>query len=118
MSEPTSATVAVVTVAPVLMGLVLPGIDPDALIGAFGGAVVFMMHAKDYSLGKRFVYMMVSILIGYSASGEVLVHTPIRSAVVASFIVSLLIVQASLVIMDFVKGFDIGKFISRFTGGK
>lgn len=118
MSEPTSATVAAITVAPVLMGLAVPGVDPDALIGAFGGAVVFMMHAKDYSLGKRFVYMMVSILIGYSAAGEVLAQTPIRSTVVASFIVSLLIVQASLVTMDFVRGFDIGKFISRFTGGK
>lgn len=118
MSEPTSAATAAATVAPVLIGLALPSINPEALIGAFGGAVVFMMHAKSYALGKRFVYMVVSIIIGYLATPEVLQQTPIQSEVVAAFFVSLLIVQTSLVIMDFVKGFDLNAFVSRFTGGR
>ena len=49
------------------MTSIIPGVNGDALIGAFAGAVVFALHAKDLSIAKRLIYMIVSILLGLLA---------------------------------------------------
>lgn len=119
MSEPTSTVSTMITVSPIVMGLFLPNIiNPDALIGAFGGAVVFMMYARDLTLWQRLAYLIVSIGVGYRGYGEVLYHTPIQSVVIASFVLSLGIVFMSILVMDGLGKVDLPRLIARFTGGK
>ena len=48
----------------------LPGVDSGALIGAFAGAAVFILHNKDVGVLKRLVYGLVSWFIGYFAAPE------------------------------------------------
>lgn len=91
----------------------LPGIDGDALIGAFAGAVVFAMHAKDLAIVKRLVYMAVSVLIGYLGAGEVITHTMVTSPAIAGFSLSAVIVTLTLATIDRIRDFDLTKFWKR-----
>lgn len=85
----------------------LPGVNGDALIGAFAGAVVFALHAKDISIIKRLVYMAVSFVVGYLAAPEVMRYTGLQSFSVSAFGASALIVTAALAGIDKIKAFDI-----------
>src|SRR5690606_41079579 len=58
--EPTSSAVSAgAAMGAVTITSVLPGVNGDALIGAFAGAVVFALHARDITIPKRLVYMLV-----------------------------------------------------------
>lgn len=115
MSEPVSGAAATAGVA---LGLVtftslMPGVDGDALIGAFGGAAVFAIHARDLSILKRLAYMIVSIILGYIGAEEVTHWTSIQSSAIAAFICSALIVTAALSSIDKIRDFDISSIFGR-----
>lgn len=106
--EPTSSAVSAgLAFGTVALTSMLPGVNGDALIGAFAGAVVFAMHTKDVALVKRLVYMVVSFVVGYLAAPEVMHWTGLRSDSVSAFAASALIVTAALAGIDKIKAFDI-----------
>lgn len=108
MVEPTSsAGTAAAAMGAVALTSVLPGVNGDALIGAFAGAVVFALHAKDLTVPKRIVYMVVSILLGYLGAEEVLRHTPLQSYTLAAFGLSAVVVTLALASIDRIRSFDI-----------
>lgn len=112
--EPTSsATTAAAAMGAVAITSILPGVNGDALIGAFAGAVVFALHAKDLTITKRVVYMIVSILLGYMGSDEVLRHTPLTSHALAAFGLSAVVVTFALAGIDKIRSFDITTFWKR-----
>lgn len=112
--EPTSsAASAAVAMGAVAATSVLPGVNGDALIGAFAGAVVFALHAKDLPILKRIVYMVVSILLGYLGAGEVLHHTGLQSYTLAAFSLSAVIVTLALASIDRIRKFDITSLWNR-----
>src|SRR5690606_24329571 len=95
--EPTSSAVSAgAAMGAVAITSLLPGVNGDALIGAFAGAVVFALHAKDITLTKRLVYMVVSILLGYMGADEVLQRTGMTSYTLAAFGLSAVIVTLAL----------------------
>lgn len=109
--EPTSsAASAGLALSAVAMTSILPGVDGDALIGAFAGAVVFVLHAKDLTILKRIAYMLVSVLIGYMAVGEVVSRTGLESHTLAAFGASAFVVTFALAGIDRIRQFDITSF--------
>lgn len=114
MVEPTSSAASAATaMGAVAITSLLPGVNGDALIGAFAGAVVFALHAKDLPLAKRLIYMAISILLGYMGAGEVIRHTPLESPAIAAFALSALIVTLALASIDRIRSFDITSFWKR-----
>ena len=114
MVEPTSsASYAATAMGAVAITSILPGVNGDALIGAFAGAVVFALHAKDLSMTKRLVYMAVSILLGYAGAEEVMRHSGVQSYTIASFALSAVIVTLALAGIDRIRNFDITSFWKR-----
>ncbi|TEA79847.1 putative holin [Allopusillimonas ginsengisoli] len=106
--EPTSSAVSAgAAMSAVAFTSLLPGVNGDALVGAFAGAVVFALHAKDISIAKRLAYMVVSFVVGYLAAPEVMRYTGLQSDTVAAFSASALIVTAALAGIDKIKAFDI-----------
>lgn len=106
--EPTSsAASAAAAMGAVALTSVIPGVNGDALIGAFAGAVVFALHAKDLAIVKRLIYMVVSILLGYLGADEVLRHTGMQSYTLAAFGLSAVVVTLALAGIDKIKQFDI-----------
>lgn len=106
--EPTSsvASAAIMSGAVVATSL-MPGVNADALIGAFAGAVVFALHAKDTRIIKRLIYMVVSFVIGYMAAPEVTHWTGLQHPTVAAFAASATVVTLALATIDRIKSFDI-----------
>ena len=114
MVEPTSSAVnAATAMGAVAVTAVMPGVDGDALIGAFAGAVVFALHAKDLPLPKRLIYMAISLLLGYLGAEEVTRHFGIQDPAVAAFALSAVIVTCALASIDRIRNFDITSFWKR-----
>ena len=109
--EPTSSAVSAgAAMGTVFITSFLPGVNGDALVGAFAGAVVFAMQAKDLEIINRLVYMAVSILLGYMGADEVMKHTGLTSFTLAAFGLSAIVVTAALAGIDKIKKFDIASF--------
>jgi hypothetical protein len=112
--EPTSSAASAATAfGAVAVTSLMPGVNGDALIGAFAGAVVFALHAKDLTITKRLVYMVVSILLGYMGADEVLRLTPLTSYALAAFGLSAVVVTFALAGIDKIRSFDITTFWKR-----
>ncbi len=112
--EPTSSVAsAAATFGAVAITSVLPGVNGDALIGAFAGGVVFALQAKDLVIPTRLVYMLVSILLGYMGADEVMRHTGVQSHTLAAFGLSAVIVTFALAGIDKIKSFDIASLFKR-----
>lgn len=112
--EPTSsATTAATAMGAVAFTSILPGVNGDALIGAFAGAVVFALHAKDLAIIKRLIYMFVSVLLGYLGADEVMRHTGMQSYTLAAFGLSAVVVTLALAGIDRIRSFDITSLFKR-----
>lgn len=112
--EPTSSAVSAATLyGAILLTSLMPGVNPDALIGAFAGAVVFAAHTKDVRLVKRLIYMVVSLVIGYMAVPEVTHWTGLQHPGVAAFAASATVVTLALATIDRIKSFDISQLWKR-----
>jgi len=106
--EPTSSAVSAgAAMGAVAITSMLPGVNGDALIGAFAGAVVFALHAKEVSIIKRLIYMAISFVVGYLAAPEVMRYTGLQSYTIAAFAASAMIVTAALAGIDKIRAFDI-----------
>ena len=106
MAEPGTTTLATLS-AGIGFASLFPGIDGNALIGAFTGAALVVVTSKDLSTAKRFAYLLISLIAGYLAAPEVVRHTPITSTGVAAFFAAALAITVTLQLIERVKSFDL-----------
>ncbi|HDR9024814.1 TPA: hypothetical protein QDB09_005421 [Burkholderia vietnamiensis] len=106
MAEPSTTTVAALS-AGIGFASLFPGIDGNALIGAFTGAALVVVTSKDLSIAKRFAYLVISLIAGYLAAPDVVSHTPIASTGVAAFFAAALSITVTLQLIERVKSFDL-----------
>ncbi|QHA85555.1 putative holin [Serratia rhizosphaerae] len=107
MAEPlgtTGAATAAVTGVTVV-GL-LSGVDSGVLIGAFAGAVIFVLSAAEFSIWKKLALFVASLLVGiltapfaaaiitWATPGDIEARDPV-GALVASAIAVRLLMSAS-----------------------
>lgn len=113
MAEPSTAAAAgSASLAALLIGLA-PGIDANAVIGAFCGATLFVVSAKELNAVERVAYLLISFFVGYlggpSMLGGMLDHTA-----VSAFIGAAVSVTFGLRAIEGVKTLDIRAWL----GGK
>jgi hypothetical protein len=106
MAEPSTTTLAVAS-AGIGLASLFPGIDGNALIGAFTGAALVVVTSKDLSIAKRFAYLLISLIAGYLAAPEVMHFTPITSTGVAAFFAAALAITVTLQLIERIKSFDL-----------
>ncbi|MGV4733209.1 phage holin family protein [Burkholderia sp. JSH-S8] len=106
MAEPNTTSAAALAAAIGLAG-VAPGIDGDALIGAFAGAALVVVTSKDLGIARRAAYMLISLVMGYLAAPEITHIVPIRSTGVAAFFAAALVITVTLTLIERVKGADL-----------
>lgn len=71
MAEPsTVAVVAGTGIVGIGGAALLPGVDLNAVVGAFGGAVLFVLWAKSLPIMVRLLYLFPCWIAGYFAGGE------------------------------------------------
>lgn len=115
MTEPTSVSSGIMIATGVGLASVLPGIDGDALIGAFAGATLFVVTVAKLSLWLRLVYLPISIVAGYQAAPEVLRWLPLKSSGVAAFAVAACAITLTLALIECAKSIDLSALISSFV---
>lgn len=107
MAEPTSTTAVAITTAGIGMASLFPGIDGNALIGAFAGATLFVMSARELTLFERILYLLISCVMGYMAAPEITANTFIQESGVAAFVAGVLCITVMLGIIKQLEGTDI-----------
>lgn len=115
MAEPTttSTTIAGLAAAGVSMASLLPGIDGNAIVGAFAGAALMALHARDLRIGPRFLYLLISWIIGYIAAPEIQKHVPLQEIGVAAFLAAALGVAVTVQLIERIKTIDVTSWFRR-----
>lgn len=113
MTEPTSVSSGIVIATGVGIASILPGIDGDALIGAFAGATLFVVSAAKLPLWQRLVYLAISVVIGYQAAAEALRWLPLKSTGVAAFLCAACAITLTLALIERAKAIDLSSLIRR-----
>lgn len=106
MAEPNAVTAAASASGMAAFVGMLPGIDANAIIGAFCGASLFVISAKELGILERFAYLVISLLIGY-LGGPAVLGDWITHTAVSAFIFSATAVTAGLRAIEGVKTLDI-----------
>jgi len=114
MAEPIPSTIALAT-AGVGLASLFPGVDGNALIGAFAGAALLVVSSKDLTLAKRCAYLVISMIVGYQGAGDIVGLTPIRSTGVAAFFAAALAIVIALQLIE--KASDLVSMITTKKGG-
>ncbi|MBH1600061.1 hypothetical protein I5U56_05075 [Stenotrophomonas maltophilia] len=96
MTEPTSTGSMAALATGVGLASLLPGIETDAFIGAFAGATLFVVSAKDLSLWKRLIYLAISVVAGYMGGTEVMRRFDVASSGLAAFLCAATIITLTL----------------------
>lgn len=112
MAEPTS-TSTLALAAGVGFASMFPGIDGNALIGAFAGAALIVVTSKDLSLVNRFFYLVISLIVGYQGAPEIINATPIKSTGVAAFFAAAVAIALALQLVERIKAFDLSTLFKK-----
>lgn len=112
MAEPSTAALVAASTT-VGLASICPGIDGNALIGAFAGAALVVVTSKDLSVLTRIAYMIISVVIGYMAAPEVIKHSPLTSTGVAAFFAAALAITVTLQLIERIKSFDLLSLIRK-----
>jgi hypothetical protein len=112
MATPPLATLAV----PAALGLasLAPGVDGNALIGAFAGAAFVAFNEPQAGTVKRTVHALISFVMGYMAAPEIVAVTVIRSTGMAAFFCAALLIAVTVQLMGRISArIDISLFKKR-----
>lgn len=121
MFEPSSAASAASAMAGVGLAMYLPGIDGNALLGGFGGAIFFVVFARDYNALTRLGYLLVSWVGGYYAGIEALGRGLTQTSGMAAFVAATLCVTGGIGMLEWMRGGELPSWMRgllRRRGGK
>ncbi len=99
----------------------LPGIDGNALLGGFGGAIFFVVFARDYNALTRLGYLLVSWVGGYYAGIEALGRGLTQTSGMAAFVAATLCVTGGIGMLEWMRGGELPSWMRgllRRRGGK
>lgn len=116
MTEPTTASALTVAAAGFSVAALLPGMDGNAVIGAFAGAALVALHARNVKLLARGIYLIVSWIMGYLAAPVVVRTTGLQETGVAAFVAAALVIALTLQLLDRVKDIDLAALLRRGGG--
>ncbi|MGH8387649.1 MAG: putative holin [Pseudomonas sp.] len=123
MAEPSSgAVLASAGIIGVTAASLSPGVDVNAVVGAFAGAMFFVVFAKDLTPLARLGYFIASWVAGYYVANEVIGREWARSSGLVAFFGALLCVTVGMSLLVWFGG---GKmpgwlqwFADRFGGSR
>lgn len=116
MAEPSTTTLVVTAAAGIGLSSLFPGIDGNALIGAFAGAALVAISSKNLPLVQRLAYMLISLAVGYLSAPEVINITPLKQSGVAAFFASAAAIALTLHGIDLIKTIELPDWLRR--GGR
>lgn len=104
MTDLSTGTVAVTAVLGVTAATLVPGVDSHAVIGAFAGALFFIVFAKDLTAWARLGYFLASWIVGYYFSVETVGQKWSVTSGLPAFFGSLFAVVVCISLLEWVQG--------------
>ncbi|WNF45829.1 putative holin [Pseudomonas sp. SG20056] len=104
MADATTALVAAGGVVGVTTASLVPGVDANAVIGAFAGALFFIVWKADLSAWKRLGYFVASWILGYYFAAEVVGQSWAKTSGVVAFGGALFTVVVCVSLLEWVEG--------------
>lgn len=97
MAEPSSgAVLASAGIIGVTAASLSPGVDVNAVVGAFAGAMFFVVFSKDLTPLAKLGYFIASWVAGYYVANEVIGREWARTSGLVAFFGALLIVTVGI----------------------
>jgi hypothetical protein len=97
MAEPSSgAVLASAGIIGVTAASLSPGVDVNAVVGAFAGAMFFVVFAKDLTPLARLGYFIASWVAGYYVANEVIGREWAKTSGLVAFFGALLCVTVGI----------------------
>ncbi|MDR0182401.1 putative holin [Lysobacter arvi] len=118
MAVPTTLTATATLATGVGIAALMPGINGDALIGAFAGGTLFVVSARNFARWERCAYLAVSVPLGYLGAPEVQHFFPGRSIGLAAFVAGACGVTITLAIIRACQHVDFTALLDTFVRGK
>jgi hypothetical protein len=105
MAEPSSsAVVAGAGIVGVTAVSLWPGVDGNAVIGAFAGAIFFVVFAKELGMLARFGYFVASWIGGYYVAAEAIERGWVRTSGLVALLGALLCVTVGISLLLWLGG--------------
>lgn len=86
------------------LAMLVPGMDGSALIGALGGAIFFVVFARDYRPLTRLGYLLVSWVGGYYTAVEAVSRGLAETSGAVAFVAATLCVTAGIGLLEWMRG--------------
>lgn len=122
MTEPSIAVAMAGGVAGAGVAMIVPGVDGNALIGGFGGAIFFVVFARDYQPLTRVGYLLVSWVGGYYTAVEAVSRGISQTSGAVAFVAATLCMTAGVGLLEWMRGGQLPSWLRtilrRGAGGK
>ena len=104
MAEPSTGALAVTAAVGMTTASLIPGIDVNAVVGAFAGAMFFVVFARELTPWSRFGYFLASWVLGYYVSSEVMGRNWATTSGLVAFFGALFCVVICISLLEWVQG--------------
>lgn len=104
MAEPSSGAAVGTAVIGLGAATLFPGVDLNAVIGAFAGSIFFVVWARDITAWARIGYLLVSWVGGYYVAAEAVGRAWTAYSGLPALIAGALIVTVLIGALEWMKG--------------
>lgn len=104
MAEPIAGAVAATAVVGVTTASLIPGVDVNAVVGGFAGAMFFVVFAKDLTAKARFGYFIASWVFGYYVASEIMERELANASGLVAFFGAMLCVGIGIGLLEWLQG--------------
>lgn len=104
MAEPSAGVMATTAVVGVTTASFIPGIDVNAVVGAFAGAMFFVVFARDLTAWARLGYFIASWVLGYYVANEVIGRNWANTSGLVAFFGALFCVVVCISLLEWFQG--------------
>ena len=104
MADASAGLVATTAVVGMTTASLIPGVDINAVIGAFAGALFFMVYDKALSVWARGGYFVASWIVGYYVSSEVIGQNLAKTPGLVAFFGALFTVVVCVSLLEWIQG--------------
>ncbi|HWX66030.1 MAG TPA: putative holin [Rhodanobacter sp.] len=114
MAEPTTTSSIALVATGVSIATLIPGIDGNAIIGAFAGAALMALHARDVSMLSRLAYFGISWIMGYLAAPLLMRQIHLQESGVAAFIAAAIVIALTVQLIERIKTIDLTSWVNNW----
>jgi hypothetical protein len=114
MAEPAATTTAAVSLTGVAILALLPGVDAAVVLGAFSGAVVFVMASDELTAAKKIGFFLPSFfagLLGASTGVKVIESALFGGVAVSPGVGALVVATTAVKLLIWLLGQNVGSLM-------